>query len=427
MLKRFMILLLVSALPGIALADTVKGRIAQISEKAQTLQIRVENGFDVVHLGKSTQFVNAKGLKDLGPDDLVEVEFAPGQPAARVTKVVIDLPPGTRMDLATLTGMVAKGSGYVLVDARPGERYDQGHIPTAISITPKELSGKLDQLPKDEPVIFYCGGPTCPFTRQSLEIARSHGFTNVKGFNDGMPGWKKAGKPVHVAASYVQANLDDSHVILDTRPASESARSHIKGAVGLDATKLAAMRKGFIKERKPARLPGAADKQAPIILYGNTAADPDLLKIYGELLKWSYKNVAILASGFAGWQAANAPTEQGAPRATIVYVKKLKPGAISREDFAKIEQSRPAGTVFLDVRQPAETKAGALKGAILIPLDSLPANLAKLPKNDAILAYCANGIRAEMGYQMLKKAGFDKVRYLDEVIEIKPDGSYSFE
>jgi rhodanese-related sulfurtransferase len=108
-------------------------------------------------------------------------------------------------------------------------------------------------------------------------------------------------------------------------------------------------------------------------------------------------------------------------------VKKLKPGAISREDFAKIEQSRPAGTVFLDVREPSETKAGSLKGAVQIPLDNLPANLDKLPKNDEILAYCANGIRAEMGYQMLKKAGFDKVRYLDEVIEIKPDGSYSFE
>ena len=357
----------------------------------------------------------------------MEVEYAPGQPATRVTKVVIELPPGQRIDLATLAGMIGRGAGYVLVDARPKERYDQGHIPTAINITPKELPDKLGELPKDKPVIFYCGGPTCPFTGQSLEIAGSHGLTNIKGFNDGLPGWKKAGKPVHVAAAYVQANLDDGHVILDTRPAAESARSHIKGAVSLDAAKLAAMRKGFIKEKKPARLPGAADKMAPVILYGNTTADPDLLKIYGELLKWGYKNVAILDSGFEGWLASNAPTEQGAPRETIVYVKKLKPGTISRENFAKMEQSRPAGTVFLDVRQPSETKAGALKGAVQIPLDNLSANLDKLPKNDEILAYCANGIRAEMAYQMLKKAGFDKVRYLDEVIEFKPDGSYTFE
>lgn len=81
---------------------------------------------------------------------------------------------------------------------------------------------------------------------------------------------------------------------------------------------------------------------------------------------------------------------------------------------------------FVDVRQMPEIKDGMVKGAVHIPLDSLPNNLDKLPKDSEIVTYCVNGIRAEMAYQMLKKAGFDKIRFLDEVIEFKPDGSFTF-
>jgi len=50
-----------------------------------------------------------------------------------------------------------------LADARPGMRYDQGHLPSAISIPVpllKEKKAKVLPEDKDKLLIFYCGGYT---------------------------------------------------------------------------------------------------------------------------------------------------------------------------------------------------------------------------------------------------------------------------
>ncbi len=52
----------------------------------------------------------------------------------------------------------------VLVDSRPKEgKYDQGHIPTAISIPDTHFEKMTNLLPakKDTLLVFYCGGFDC--------------------------------------------------------------------------------------------------------------------------------------------------------------------------------------------------------------------------------------------------------------------------
>ena len=78
------ILAVVLILPGVLLADTVKGRIQFMSFKAKSIQIGVKDKPSVVvGFDKNTQFVNAKGPKELGTKDLIEVEYSPGAPASR--------------------------------------------------------------------------------------------------------------------------------------------------------------------------------------------------------------------------------------------------------------------------------------------------------------------------------------------------------
>jgi rhodanese-related sulfurtransferase len=278
MLDRIVFAIIAGALslPGLSWADTVKGRIAQVSEKANTPQLKVEDRQEVVRVGPSTQFVNAKDIKDLALEELIEVEFKPGEPATRITKVVFDLPPEQAIDLQTLSSLVEKGDtgAYLLADARPTDRYREGHIPTAVSIPAKELPNKLQALPRDKPVIFYCGGPTCPFTREALAITTKEGFTNVKGFNGGLPAWKRAKKPVHVSADWLTQGLDHSKVIIDVRPKESSSQAHIKTVVTMPASRFDELRKTFIKEKRPARLPGLTDRLAPIVLYADTPRDP---------------------------------------------------------------------------------------------------------------------------------------------------------
>jgi rhodanese-related sulfurtransferase len=444
---------LVMTLPAHLSADTVKGRIQYISNKASSIQLTPKGQSPVmIKFGDTTEFVGAAGIKDLSPPDLIEVEYTPGQPATRIAKVSFGIPRELEIDAAYLDNLMRqqdcltpaellvgpeeverqmeRPDTCVLVDARPTARYLEGHIPKAISIYAKDLPDKLDLLPKDKSrqVIFYCGGPTCPYTGESIKLAQGAGYTNLKGFQGGMPAWKKAANPVHATASWVAGNLDENHVIIDVRPRSESAKSHIRTAVAMPAAEFTAMTETFIKQRQKARLPGVSDTRAPIILYANDDLGADVLQAYAELKKWKYKNVAIVEGGFDAWTRAGLPTATGPGADKITYVRKLRKGAISAQEFTELEKSRD-GVLLIDVRSAKETTGGTLQGsgAMAIPLDDLDANLDKLPADVEIITYCSNGIRSEMAYEMLKGKGYDKVRYLNETVAFTPEGNYRIE
>jgi rhodanese-related sulfurtransferase len=434
-------------------ADTVKGRIQYISSKANAIQLTPKGQPPMmVKFGASTEFVGAGGIKDLSPPDLIEVEYTSGEPATRITRVSFGIPRELEIDAVYLDNLMRqqdcltpaelmvtpeeverqmkRPGTCVLVDARPTGRYLEGHIPKAISIYAKDLPDKLDLLPEDKSrlVIFYCGGPTCPYTGESIKLAQSAGYTNLKGFQGGMPAWKKAANPVHASASWVAENLDENHVIIDVRPRSESAKAHIKTAVAMPAAEFTAMTETFIKERQKARLPGVSDTRAPIILYADDDLGPDVLQAYAELKKWKYKNVAIVEGGFDAWTRADLPTATGPAADQITYVRKLRKGAVSAQEFVELEKNRD-GVLLIDVRSARETAGGTLQGtgAMAIPLDDLDANLDKLPTDVELITYCSNGIRSEMAYEVLKSKGYDKVRFLNETVTLTPEGSYRIE
>ena len=64
-------------------------------------------------------------------------------------------------------------------------------------------------------LVFYCGGPTCPYTGDAVKIAQAAGYTNLKGYQAGLPGWKKAKLPVHAEPSWLAKRLNPQHVVLD--------------------------------------------------------------------------------------------------------------------------------------------------------------------------------------------------------------------
>ncbi len=410
-------------------ADTVKGRIDDISNKGSTIKLTPEGQPPAtVMFGPETQYVNAASIKDLGPPDLIEVEFTPGKPASKITKVVFGLPPGAEVSLPELEAIRAGKEPFVLVDARPEKQYVTGHLPGTINIFPKDLPNRLNELPADKStmVIFYCGGPTCPYTGQSIEIAAKAGHTNLKGFQAGIPAWKKAGKPVVASPSWVAAGLGPNTVVIDVRAKADAEKSRVKGAVSMEAAQFPAMTQKFIAEKQVARLPGVADMAAPIVVYGDSETGQDVLTAYAELKKYQYKNASILKGGYAEWTKLGLPSESGPATSQISYVKKLKPGAVPREEFAKLVDSR-GDTILVDVREDKEVADGKLPGALHVSIDKLQADPSVLPKDKPVIAYCSNGIRSEMAYDFLKKTGYDKVRFLNESLVVKKDGSYIFE
>lgn len=61
----------------------------------------------------------------------------------------------------------------------------------------------------------------------------------------------------------------------------------------------------------------------------------------------------------------------------------------------------------LDVRQPAEWRAGHIRGAIHIPLGQLQSRLQQVPHGKPIVTVCASGHRSASAARRLTRAGHD--------------------
>jgi rhodanese-related sulfurtransferase len=100
------------------------------------------------------------------------------------------------IDRDALVKRVRKGEVIVL-DVRPSEEYQAGHIPGALSIPIHELKRRLSELPKSQGIVAYCRGPYCVFSDQAVELLRAKGFQAVR-LDEGILDWRARGLPVAV-------------------------------------------------------------------------------------------------------------------------------------------------------------------------------------------------------------------------------------
>lgn len=94
---------------------------------------------------------------------------------------------------ADLVQRAADGLVTVL-DVRPPEEFESGHIPGAINIPLDELDKHLSQLPKDQEIVAYCRGPFCLLAFDAVARLRELGY-DARRLEDGYPEWKQAGLP----------------------------------------------------------------------------------------------------------------------------------------------------------------------------------------------------------------------------------------
>ena len=77
----------------------------------------------------------------------------------------------------------------VLVDVRPADEFEAGHIDGAQSIPLAELEQHLDELPSDREVIAYCRGPFCVMAQEAVRRLQAAGL-NARRLEEGWPEWK---------------------------------------------------------------------------------------------------------------------------------------------------------------------------------------------------------------------------------------------
>ena len=83
----------------------------------------------------------------------------------------------------------------------------------------------------------------------------------------------------------------------------------------------------------------------------------------------------------------------------------------------KQKMDEGAKVLVVDVREPWEHQIGAIAGAKLVPLNSLPMNLGVFEGAQEVVIYCHHGIRSLNAAAWLRSQGVDGARSLTGGIE----------
>ena len=409
----------------------LQGIYENVAFKSKAIQLKIDATTEVVRFDPATLKVvdagvakPAEALTELPKNKEARIEFAERDGVKVATlisfKGPIKIAPEKLVKYDEVAQLVALGpekGRYTLVDSRPPLRVKDGTIPTAINL-PYTTSGfdKLaaERLPADKAarVIFFCQGVTCMLSPNSLKRAEAMGYTNVRVYREGWPEWTQKNVGV-LSAKFLNEEWvakEVPHVLVDVRPAGFAQAGHIPGAVAIAPADIG---------KALARFPDKALK-APIMVY-DAAGGPDAMQVAQAITRAGYVNVNVVPGGFEAWKAAGYKVATGSLATRIAYAPKPKPGQITIAEFQRLASATPADTVILDVRNPDETSAGMIKGALAIPEDQVLARLAEIPKDKRIVAHCSTGIRGEMAYHKLKEKGYN-VAFVIADIEIEKDG-----
>jgi DNA-binding transcriptional ArsR family regulator len=93
----------------------------------------------------------------------------------------------------------ARSADVVILDARPANEYEAGHIAGAISVPVADLRRRLKELPKTKEYVAYCRGPYCVYADQAVELLQAKG-RRARRLLEGFPEWRAEGFPVEIGA-----------------------------------------------------------------------------------------------------------------------------------------------------------------------------------------------------------------------------------
>lgn len=387
---------------------TYTGKVVGKSNKAKQISIETGEGKDAKTIMVAFDD-NTTGLEHAseGHAAIITYEMRDGKPFAKdIKQKLAKLPEGTaEIKIDELKTLIDKGEGYVLVDARPGNRYSESHLPGAISIPVCEMQELLQNLPHDKEklLIFYCGGPTCGMSTKSAGQAVQAGYKSVKVFLGGDPAWTNAGYPSYANYGWV---CRGNNVLIDLRSAEADAADRIPRSVSMP---FPTFKDTF--ETIP--------KKAPVVLYSDNEADSiAAMKILQEN---GYKKVALVEGGFQGWKRVGGSLVRGPVETKALWTRSLGEGEVTKADFMAA-LTDPKQAVILDVRTKAEVAKGKFAQSQHIPLDELckemdnfVCRLKDVARGQKIYIHCTTGARAEMAYKELKKRDYNAYFLVAEV------------
>ncbi len=82
---------------------------------------------------------------------------------------------------------------HLLLDVRTPEEFSGGHIAGAVNIAVETLQSRLNEIPRDQPIVVYCRSGNR--SAQAAQILAAAGYTGVRDLG-GITAWVAQGLPV---------------------------------------------------------------------------------------------------------------------------------------------------------------------------------------------------------------------------------------
>jgi glyoxylase-like metal-dependent hydrolase (beta-lactamase superfamily II)/rhodanese-related sulfurtransferase len=169
--------------------------------------------------------------------------------------------------------------------------------------------------------------------------------------------------------------------ILDTRDTGEFAAAHLKGSINIGLAGQYATWAGTI-----------LDRVHPIVIIAAPGRERESAVRLGRI---GFDHVA-------GYLQGGMESLRGRPE-LVAFTEQL-----SAPVAAEVIGSREA-PLLIDVRTPHEREQKHIAGSASLPLNRLGQDAATLPKDRALLLYCAGGYRSSVAASILQGKGFASV------------------
>jgi rhodanese-related sulfurtransferase len=89
---------------------------------------------------------------------------------------------------------ILRDNGAFVLDVRETYEWDAGHIPNATLIQLGTLNQRLNEIPKDKPIVVVCRSGNR--SQKGRDVLLSAGFGQVTSMDGGMIAWQQANLPV---------------------------------------------------------------------------------------------------------------------------------------------------------------------------------------------------------------------------------------
>ena len=172
-------------LTGISIANA--SQHLQKMERAGLVSSRREGHYNMYRISDDAVLSLLSGLRTVAENNIAEVDKIVSQ--YFLSKDSFEPVSSDQLLESSRQGLVT------VLDVRPKDEYENGHVQNAVNIPLNELADRLDELPQGQEVVAYCRGPYCVLSFDAVELLRRQGY-EARRLDDGLPEWKAAGLPV---------------------------------------------------------------------------------------------------------------------------------------------------------------------------------------------------------------------------------------